>query len=153
MKKNVVLLGSIGIISFLLFLPCSHAIEHQLVEKEIKDSIQHCLSIGTDSVGSFFKKIWGLIEIITGISISIGITQLISLFLLPIILEIGLGPVVFLLVMTVLLTIPFQFLNGVCLSIQKQFSLGRIKTFLLSVFAFMAYFAGNFISMSLIPPV
>lgn len=151
MKKNVVLYCSIGIISLLFLLPCSQAIENHLIKNEIKASILQNVSTSFASLGSLLKKIWGIFEIVAGISISIGLTQLISLYLLPIILEIGLGPVVFLFMMLVLLTIPFQFLNGVCLAIQKQFSLGKIKTFLLTVFAFMAYVVGNYLSLSLIP--
>lgn len=140
------------IIALFLLLPPSQAVEKKLVENECKsiiNSLSHTIYFSEGS--SFLKKIWGILEIIIGISISIKLTRLLSLLTLPIILEIGLGPFVFFLVMSVLLTIPVQLLNGICLHLQKQFSLGKVKTFLLTVFSFLIYMFGTVISSFWIP--
>lgn len=151
MKSKITVFWTIGLTLLMLLIPVSHAIENHLVVQELKKSYDRFVFDISFSLRSFLKKIFGFIELLIGIGLSIGFTQLLSLILLPVILEIGLGPIVFLLMMAVSLTIPFQFLNGICLLVQKQFSLSRFKTVLLTLFSFMIYFFGILLSMSLIP--
>lgn len=142
---------SLGIICLLLVIPSFQAIEKQVVETTYQNQVESFINVDGFSDNSLLKKIWGIIEIVTGIGLSIFITQLFSLRILPISLEIGFGPVVFLLVMSLLLIVPVQLLNGFCLLLQKQFSLGRLQTLLLTVFSFLLYIIGNFLIKARIP--
>jgi hypothetical protein len=151
MKTIKSILIAFFITGLFLFLPSFQAVEKQLVENEYKNRIFSFSNTDFLSDASLLKKIWGVLEILFGISLSIGLTRLLSLMVLPLILEIGLGPFVFFLVMSVLLTLPVQLLNGICLLVQKQFSLGSVKTFLLTAFSFIIYISGTLISASLIP--
>lgn len=151
MKTIKSILIALFITGLFLFLPSFQAVEKQLVENEYKNRIFSFSNTDFLSDASLLKKIWGVLEILFGISLSIGLTRLLSLMVLPLILEIGLGPFVFFLVMSVLLTLPVQLLNGICLLVQKQFSLGSVKTFLLTAFSFIIYISGTLISASLIP--
>jgi hypothetical protein len=142
---------SLFIICLLLLIPSFQALEKQVVEREYKNRFDSLITVKKFSEHSLLKKIWGFIELFTGIGLSILITQLFSLRVLPIILEIGFGPVIFFLVMALLLTVPVQIVNGVCLLLQKQFSLGRFQTILLTIFSFLVYISGNFLVKSMIP--
>ncbi len=142
---------SLFIICLLLLIPSFQALEKQAVKREYKNRFDSLITVKKISEHSLLKKIWGFIELFTGIGLSILITQLFSLRVLPIILEIGFGPVIFFLVMALLLTVPVQVVNGVCLLLQKQFSLGRFQTILLTIFSFLVYISGNFLVKSMIP--
>lgn len=142
---------SLCIICLLLLIPSFQALEKQAVKREYKNRFDSLITVKNSSEHSLLKKIWGFIELFTGIGLSILITQLFSLRVLPIILEIGFGPVIFFLVMALLLTVPVQVVNGVCLLLQKQFSLGRFQTVLLTIFSFLVYIIGNFLVNSMIP--
>ncbi len=142
---------SLSIICLLLVIPSFQAIEKQVVETTYQNQVESFINVDGFSDNSFLKKILGVIALLTGIGLSIFITQLFSLRVLPIILEIGFGPVVFLLVMSLLLTVPVQLLNGFCLLFQKQFSLGRLQTVLLTIFSFLLYIIGNFLIKARIP--
>jgi len=143
--KSIYGIYSLVCIIIVMLLPFAEAIENHVVEEAYEKKINSI------SLSSFFKKIVGIVEIVFGITLSIYITQSLSLRVLPIILEIGLGPIVYVLVMFALLTIPIQILNGTCLLIQKQFSLGKWKTFFLTFVVFLIYILGNAISTSIIP--
>jgi len=151
MKLSSIRIISLGIIILLLVIPSFQSIEKQVVETEYKTRVDSFICVDGFFKNSFLQKIWGIIEILTGIGLSIFITQLFSLRVLPIILEIGFGPVVFLLVMALILTVPVQLLNGFCLLLEKQFSLGRFQTLLLTVFSFLLYIMGNFLVKAKIP--
>ncbi|HMA82974.1 MAG TPA: hypothetical protein VKP59_01960 [Candidatus Thermoplasmatota archaeon] len=151
MKLSSIRIISLGIIILLLVIPSFQSIEKQVVETEYKTRVDSFIGVDGFFKNSFLQKIWGIIEILTGIGLSIFITQLFSLRVLPIILEIGFGPVVFLLVMALILTVPVQLLNGFCLLLEKQFSLGRFQTLLLTVFSFLLYIMGNFLVKAKIP--
>jgi hypothetical protein len=151
MKFKIMSVTTFLIVILLLIIPGTHAIEKELIKQEMQKSIDSTFSDTLFSLGSFLKKMWGLFEIIVGIGLTIGITRFLSILVLPIVLEIGFGPIVYLLLMSALLTIPFELLNGVCLLMQKQFSLGKIKTIILTIFIFLTYFLGNHIAMSSIP--
>lgn len=142
---------SLFIICLLLLIPSFQALEKQAVKREYKNRFDSLITVNNFSEHSLLKKIWGFIELFTGIGLSILITQLFSLRVLPIILEIGFGPVIFFLVMALLLTVPVQVVNGVCLLLQKQFLLGRFQTILLTIFSFLVYISGNFLVKSMIP--
>lgn len=142
---------SLFIICLLLLIPSFQALEKQAVKREYKNRFDSLITVKNFSEHSLIKKIWGFIELFTSIGLSILITQLFSLRVLPIILEIGFGPVIFFLVMALLLTVPVQVVNGVCLLLQKQFSLGRFQTVLLTIFSFLVYISGNFLVKSMIP--
>lgn len=145
------ILTTLSVVILIMLIPSFQAVEKELMEEELEQSIKSNFSQMVFSLGSFLKKIWGIFEIMVGIGLSIGITQLLSILVLPIVLEIGLGPIVFLLLMSVLLTIPFELLNGVCLLIQKQFSLGKFKTIFLTIFTFFIYVVGNLLVTFSIP--
>jgi len=151
MKLSSIRVISLGIIFLLLVIPSFQAIEKQAVETEYKNRVDFFTHDDSFFKNSVLQKIWGIIEILTGIGLSILITQLFSLRFLPIILEIGFGPVVFLLVMIVMLTVPVQLLNGFCLLVEKQFSLGRFQTLVLTFFSFLVYIIGNFLVKAKIP--
>ena len=151
MKSIKIRIISISIIFLLLFIPSSQVIGKKIVEKEYNKRFNRLINVDGFFENSVFKKILGIFELLTGVGLCILITQLLSLRVLPLILEIGFGPVIFLLAMALLLTIPVQLLNGICLLIQKQFSLGQFQTVILTVFSFFVYVLGNFIVKSTIP--
>lgn len=145
MKTFSLKLVSICVFFVVIFIPYSQAIENKLIQEEYDELFTSFFYGNNKLFSSFLKKIWGFVEIFFGISLSIAITHLLSLRLLPIILEIGFGPLVYFLSMIMLLTIPVQFLNGICLLVQKQFSLGKIQTGLLTIISFVFYIFGTLI--------
>ncbi len=153
MKSLGFIITSIGVFCLLVSSPSFQAIEKQLIEEEQFDMINDYFYQNPFFFRSALKKIFGLLQLSLSIGLSIYITQLLSLRVLPIVLEIGLGPVVFLLVMALLLTIPFQLINGTCLFLQKKFLLNNIQTKLLTAFSFLLFIIGNILVKFLIPSV
>jgi hypothetical protein len=153
MRSLVFIIASVGVFCLLVTNPSFQAIEKQLVEEEQFTVINDLFYQNPFFYGSALKKIFGLLQLSLSIGISIYITQLLSLRVLPIVLEIGFGPVVFLLVMALLLTIPFQLINGTCLFLQKKFLLNNIQTKLLTMFSFLLFIIGNILMKFLIPSV
>jgi hypothetical protein len=152
MRSVVSIFVSIIVVCSFLILPSIHAVEKKLVKEEFSNVVHGDLNQnGITSFQSFLKKLFGFFEITISVSLAIFITQFLAIRVLPIILEIGFGPVVYMLIMLVLLTIPIQVLNGICLLIQKQFSLSSIQTLMLTIITFLIYIVGIIIVKSSIP--
>jgi len=152
MKSVVSLIVSIIVICSFLFLPSIQAVEKNLVKQEIFEvNLIQIIQKGINSFQSFLKRLLVFFELSFGVSIAILITQFFAIRVLPLILEIGFGTVVYVLVMLLLLTVPVQLLNGICLLIQKQLRLNSFQTLMLTIITFSLYIVGVILFKSSIP--